>query len=132
MDMTWYLLWLQMKHEDKWTDNALVLFIHGPKPIIVAADTETAKCLPFVVKMESVSNRVTTTLTWSNSISTSSLQIPQVFSVSSIITLLCVFIFVFKVLTFLVCLCKVYAIFCCRFVVLRDWGCAVPLTKPRR
>lgn len=34
-----------------------------------------------VVKMESVSNRVTTTLTWSNSISTSSLQIPQVFSI---------------------------------------------------
>ncbi|KAJ6906257.1 hypothetical protein NC652_023872 [Populus alba x Populus x berolinensis] len=31
--------------------------------------------------MESVSNRVTTTLTWSNSISTSSLQIPQVFSI---------------------------------------------------
>lgn len=57
------------------------MFIHGPKPIIVAADTETAKCLPFVVKMESVSNRVTTTLTWSNSISTSSLQIPQVFSI---------------------------------------------------
>lgn len=57
------------------------MFIHGPKPIIVAADTETAKCLPFVVKMESVSNRVTTTLTWSNSISTSSLQIPQVVSI---------------------------------------------------
>lgn len=37
--------------------------------------------LLFVVKMESVSNRVTTTLTWSNSISTSSLQIPRVFSI---------------------------------------------------
>ncbi|XP_011047275.1 PREDICTED: epimerase family protein SDR39U1 homolog, chloroplastic isoform X3 [Populus euphratica] len=31
--------------------------------------------------MEALSNRVTTTLTWSNSISTSSLQIPQVFSI---------------------------------------------------